>query len=422
VDTAASGDTVSIPASSDPYLVTSGHIDIEKNLTISGAGAKDVIIDASGGSAHRIFLVGLTSGPEVGISGVTLTGGHSAAAGGAVSLEAGSLSISDTAIRDNTTSGSSSVGGGVFQDGGTLDVVRSEISGNHASSHGGGVDLDGGDSTFTNTTIANNESAKQGGGIDRDTDGTIKLTNVTISRNISDDTSDNSGGISDDSTPIIQAVNTIVALNTANGVRSDCESTEDSLGHNLDSNSSCFTTSTDLHASDPGLGDLADNGGPTRTNALLEGSPAIDAADSASCPATDQRGVSRPQRGGCDIGAFELAPAPVQPVTPAPQPPAPVDACASAAGPTVRITSNQHRVTYRRGQLATVRVNTGSSQGLTRNPKTKSRRISTAVLGSHSISATAVDRCGRRKTAVFRYRVITAAVVHRRIVRPRFTG
>jgi hypothetical protein len=51
---------------------------------------------------------------------------------------------------------------------------------------------------------------------------------------------------------------------------------------------------------------LQDNGGPTKTIALQLGSPAIDAAVAANCPATDQRGIARPQGPGCDIGAFEL--------------------------------------------------------------------------------------------------------------------
>jgi hypothetical protein len=55
-----------------------------------------------------------------------------------------------------------------------------------------------------------------------------------------------------------------------------------------------------------GLDPLADNGGPTLTHALLAGSPAIDAADAAVCPATDQRGVARPQGSACDVGSFEF--------------------------------------------------------------------------------------------------------------------
>ena len=56
---------------------------------------------------------------------------------------------------------------------------------------------------------------------------------------------------------------------------------------------------------DPRLGPLADNGGPTRTMAIGLGGGAIDAALAAVCPSTDQRGISRPQGAGCDIGAFE---------------------------------------------------------------------------------------------------------------------
>jgi hypothetical protein len=54
------------------------------------------------------------------------------------------------------------------------------------------------------------------------------------------------------------------------------------------------------------LAQLADNGGPTYTHALVPGSPAIDASPhDADCPSADQRGVSRPQGAQCDIGAFE---------------------------------------------------------------------------------------------------------------------
>ena len=56
---------------------------------------------------------------------------------------------------------------------------------------------------------------------------------------------------------------------------------------------------------DARLGALADNGGPTATNALLPGIPAIDASAEGSCPPLDQRGVPRPRGRSCDIGAFE---------------------------------------------------------------------------------------------------------------------
>lgn len=58
----------------------------------------------------------------------------------------------------------------------------------------------------------------------------------------------------------------------------------------------------DILLVDPLLGALSDNGGPTQTIPLLEGSPAIDAAE--GCSATDQRG--EPRGAACDIGAFEV--------------------------------------------------------------------------------------------------------------------
>ena len=98
--------------------------------------------------------------------------------------------------------------------------------------------------------------------------------------------------------------NTIVADNDT----PNCNSALDSLGYNLTDDDSCgFTAPGDLVVADAMLDYPADNGGPTDTDALLPGSPAIDAG-SSSCPppATDQRGVARPQGGACDIGAFEL--------------------------------------------------------------------------------------------------------------------
>jgi len=81
------------------------------------------------------------------------------------------------------------------------------------------------------------------------------------------------------------------------------------VGHNISSDSSCnFTANTSFNNTDPKLSALDDFGGPTRTIALLAGSPALDAADPVTGPPTGQRGVVRPFGSGCDIGAFESAP------------------------------------------------------------------------------------------------------------------
>jgi hypothetical protein len=78
------------------------------------------------------------------------------------------------------------------------------------------------------------------------------------------------------------------------------------LGHNLSSDATCgFNNVGSLNNTDPMLGPLTNNGGPTLTMALLPGSPAIDAGDSSAAPATDQRGFPRPAGLASDIGAFE---------------------------------------------------------------------------------------------------------------------
>jgi FG-GAP-like repeat len=80
-------------------------------------------------------------------------------------------------------------------------------------------------------------------------------------------------------------------------------------GHNICSDASAkLSSQASRNSTDPLLGPLSDNGGPTPTMALLPGSPAIDAGDDTACPSTDQRGVPRPAGAACDIGAFEVVP------------------------------------------------------------------------------------------------------------------
>jgi uncharacterized repeat protein (TIGR01451 family)/CSLREA domain-containing protein len=82
-----------------------------------------------------------------------------------------------------------------------------------------------------------------------------------------------------------------------------------SYGYNLvDDATTPLTLTTDLTNTNPMLGSLQDNGGPTMTLAPLPGSPAIDAIPRASCQVNrDQRGFPRPIGPGCDIGAYEFA-------------------------------------------------------------------------------------------------------------------
>jgi len=116
----------------------------------------------------------------------------------------------------------------------------------------------------------------------------------------------------------VTTTNTIIAGNTAPMSSPDCRGIIDSAGYNIVGNDSDCTFSvqpSDMVGSTstpviPNLGVLADNGGPTKTHALLPGNPAIDTGTctdfSGATVTADQRGVSRPQGPGCDVGAFEL--------------------------------------------------------------------------------------------------------------------
>jgi hypothetical protein len=101
----------------------------------------------------------------------------------------------------------------------------------------------------------------------------------------------------------ILVVNTLLAGNTSGG---NASGPITDGGHNLSSDGTCdFTNIGSLNSTDPKLGLLANNGGPTLTMALLPDSPAIDAGDSAAAPPTDQRGAPRPVGLAADIGAYE---------------------------------------------------------------------------------------------------------------------
>jgi hypothetical protein len=115
--------------------------------------------------------------------------------------------------------------------------------------------------------------------------------------------------------------NTILASSTSVG---NCSGAITDGGHNLENGMTCgWGTGFDSKSNTvPLLGLLADNGGPTKTFALLTGSPAIGAGDNVTCAAAvgspdygagglDQRGITRPQGEQCDIGSFELVLPPV---------------------------------------------------------------------------------------------------------------
>lgn len=325
--------TLTIKGSSEDEGKT-GDLDVteESGVNLLGAGTRTTVVDATGleDRAFDVQPLGALS-----LSKLTVTGGLvSDENGGGIFAAGASLNLDQVTVRGNTASNSGR-GGGVGVDESKTTIANSLIAENRNSGDGGGLWTSQGEISLVNTTLANNVvdtslyESNPGwgafGGAWEINSGIVTAQNVTISGNsIRDGNGGESGsGTAIDGTPAKSAfVNTIIYGNTGTEVGqlgqcdSELESTE---GHNLEQQAPaeeprCFVGPTDLIANAL-LGPLANNGGETDTMALLAGSPAINAADPARCPATDQRGLPRPQLGGCDIGAFEVQP---------PPPPAPV--------------------------------------------------------------------------------------------------
>jgi hypothetical protein len=270
------------------------------------------------------------------------------ARGGAIVVRAGSLSMTDTLLTGNLAEGglglligSSSglpgghgYGGALHLIAGTAELVSSTLasnvalggvqqSGNYAGSGlGGGLYNAQATLSVLNCTVAHNESQAgearalegggYGGGLYNDA-GLFVLAHVTIAANASRNSPGTSpygfdgveqgGGIYSGNNGLVSLFNTILA-NTFAGSNAFGVLTDG--GNNLSSDSSCnFNQPGSMNNTDPKLGPLADYTGPTPTMALLASSSAIDAASSASCAPTDQRGRPRPAGAACDIGAFE---------------------------------------------------------------------------------------------------------------------
>jgi hypothetical protein len=247
-----SGQTITL-ASQLPAVTDSA------GLTIDG-GSADITL--SGNNAVRVFVVGNSA--KLTLNNLTVANGRADNAGGGI------LNL------------------------GTLEVNNSTISGNRAGTFSGGIH-NVGTLTVNSSTISGNSAGTDNGGIGNASAGTLTVNNSTISGNSANN---NGGGIGNGSTATLN--NTIVA-NNEGGNCAGLPVTDD--GGNLEwpGNDCGFALSAD-----PLLGPLADNGGPTQTHALQPDSPAIDAAVECPPPATDQRGVSRPQGDACDIGSFEL--------------------------------------------------------------------------------------------------------------------
>jgi hypothetical protein len=306
---------------------------VDKSVTMNGAGADLLAVD--GNATRRLFHV--TSGQTVTISDLTIRNGHDDNIGGGIDNEGGAtLTITNSTLSGNTAGSvnNPAVAGGGIYNLGTLTIVNSTVSANTAGgiSGGGGGIFSAGTLTVVNSTVSDN-TASIGAGIDNAGDAsTVTITNSTFSGNaasayggacfnagtlqIANSTlSDNSASIGGGILVFgpLQIGNTILNRGDSGAnIDSFGEVTVTSLGYNLSSDDAGghLTGPGDQINTDPVLGPLQDNGGPTITHALLPGSPAIGAGDPAFTPPPlfDQRGpgFDRVVNGRIDIGSFEV--------------------------------------------------------------------------------------------------------------------
>ena len=292
--------------------VVGGAIRSTENLTVTGSA-----ITGNATSGDNFHGGGIYSRyGDLMVTGSTISGnftsGNSARGGGIYSRD-GNPTVTASTISGNSTSGSDAHGGGIYNLFGDLTVTGSTISGN-SSDRGGGVYNKVGLTVIQQSTISGN-GAVDGGGIWANDD--LTLANSTVSAN----SAANGGGIWNGSSVFIE--HSIIARNSAGFSNTDISLGPGtvSIDYTLigDTSGTGITGATgtgNLLDVDPLLTPLGNYGGPTKTHALIRGSPAIDAGDAGIAPSPtefDQRGdpflrvVDDDGVGGprIDIGAYE---------------------------------------------------------------------------------------------------------------------
>ena len=331
---------------------------ITESLTIDASNATDVVITADATENDRLVtgtfitdvaaslnnsasslndnsrVLNFTAGSgDLTLQGLTITGGRTTVdfdGGGGIRFNSsGTLTLNQSSVSGNRTSGDFAIGGGILAPSGAVMLTGSTVSGNFSvdvggGGGGGGIYSVSGTVSLRNSTVSGNSTTGNqvsGGGV-FSARGAVTLTGSTVTGNSS---GDRGGGVfvpNTPSNPLLTVQNSIVAGNTAAGVGPDLVPDPGStldvdfslIGDTTGSGITAATGTGNVLDTNPLLGPLADNGGPTFTHALLAGSPALDAGNSTLV--TDQRGLTRPVDltatanaaggDGSDIGAFEV--------------------------------------------------------------------------------------------------------------------
>ncbi len=268
----------------------------------------------TGNTGGAVGLVGVSA---LHVTASVFNGNSAVVWGGAIYLQDATVqaTIASSTFTNNQTLSPTSIygGGALWLTDGALTVTASTLANNVSGNLGGALGNYGGRLTLTNVNPA-----------------TVNVNNATITGNTSDNDSDDTGdggGISAlDGTINVQ--NSIIAGNFdtpgnsgAGTIHPDCSLTVTSATYSLvGTHDGCVGVANGSNGNqvgagsplDPLLAPLADNGGPTLTQAFLSGSPAINAGNplvpgtgGLACAAADQRGVARPLGTQCDLGAYE---------------------------------------------------------------------------------------------------------------------
>ncbi len=338
---AGRGDTIHVAAGTYTENIT-----LTRDVTMIGAGAGTTVLDGgygAGCTGQAPLIKGVMvvlSGVTAHVSDLTLQHGCIIETGDPI-IEGGGLNNHGTTylarviVSDNTVRGPLGGGGGISNETNTGVLYLTDvIIANNTAEEGAGLDNDR-YATLTNVSIFGNKAVGvrrgegEGGGIENDTlvGAAITMTNVTLYANQARVAG---GAMSVDATTLVTATNLTVDQNIAphaggiknegtvhirdsiiaNSAGGNCVGAIVASGKNLSTDGSCgggFAVVTN-----PGLsGVLAANGGFAPSEALVAGSPAIDADVACAAATSDQRGQARPTDGSgkngpaCDVGAYE---------------------------------------------------------------------------------------------------------------------